>query len=441
MTSIFNFFKNKAPNSSSSAPTQSTSSTVLSGDQTNNANIETKINSDSAMITEPVPILSPQESTTESCTTTTTTDSDDSIKVLTMNLEEVVPYAQSDLEELKTLKELTKYKPTVLQLLTLYQNEIAKHVEYKTKQPKKIVTIQIDPPKVNTFTTPNGVQASFCTNNQITDVSHHECLDKGQSLMLKFDRNQKQEEIEKALKQQGKISANSTVSKAKQNIRQLEKTYSEQVYEREKLRLERSSLLSEEELASIEEEEGMLKRKRPNNSDLDDNQWEIEMKRKIIDKERKLIEKRLVEEKKHRNVRFFCKGEFDFLKQWNDCLSSEKSSKSLETMKRYNLLPTSQFDMEGEQLHYRFCESQFHRLNSTPAYASSYPTARLVEVDYIVNPTIISKFNKCKKELAQKHGFMLESMKPLLLFHGTSESNMECIIKVSKVRFLNFNFP
>jgi len=100
-------------------------------------------------------------------------------------------------------------------------------------------------------------------------------------------------------------------------------------------------------------------------------------------------------------------------------------------MKRYNLLPTCQFDMEGEQLHYRFCESQFHRLQTSPQYVGSYPHARLVEVDYIVNPTIISKFNQCKKELAQKHGFMLESMKPLLLFHGTSESNMENIIKTN----------
>ena len=434
MTSIFNFFKNKAPNSSSSssslqAPIQSTttdSGTVPSGGQTNDAKTDS---SSDAMITEP---STPQEPATELKTTTTiTTNSDDSIKVLTMNLDEVAPYAQSDLEELKTLKELTKYKPTVLQLLTLYQNEITKHVEYKTKHPKKNVTIQVDPPKVNIFITPNGSQATFCTNQQITDVSHHECLDKGRSIMSKFDKNQKQEEIEKTLKQQGKISANSTVSNAKQSIRQWEKIYAEQVHEKEKLRLERASLLSEEELTAIEEEEGMLKRKRPNNSELDDNQWEIEMKRKIIDKERKLIEKRLVEEKKQRNDRFFCKGEFEFLKQWNDCLSSGKSSKSLEAMKRYNLLPTCQFDMEGEDLHYRFCESQFNRLNATPAYSMSYPTARLMEVDYIVNPTIISKFNKCKKELAEKHGFMLESMKPLLLFHGTSESNMECIIKTN----------
>lgn len=78
------------------------------------------------------------------------------------------------------------------------------------------------------------------------------------------------------------------------------------------------------------------------------------------------------------------------------------------------LKPTPAFDLEGEQIHYRFCESQFHRLGSSPQYASSYPTACISEVEYVVNTILMDRFNKCKKELAKKHGFMIESMKPLL---------------------------
>ncbi len=43
----------------------------------------------------------------------------------------------------------------------------------------------------------------------------------------------------------------------------------------------------------------------------------------------------------------------------------------------------------------------------------------------------MARFYKKKEELAQRHGFLLESMKPLLLFHGTTEENMESIIKTN----------
>jgi len=44
---------------------------------------------------------------------------------------------------------------------------------------------------------------------------------------------------------------------------------------------------------------------------------------------------------------------------------------------------------------------------------------------------LVSRFHKAKLDLAKKHGFLLESMKPVLLFHGTSEVNMENIIKTN----------
>ncbi len=52
-------------------------------------------------------------------------------------------------------------------------------------------------------------------------------------------------------------------------------------------------------------------------------------------------------------------------------------------------------------------------------------------VEYLVNPEIFRKFYACKKELAKKHNFLYESMNCYLLFHGTSEVNMENIIKTN----------
>jgi len=52
-------------------------------------------------------------------------------------------------------------------------------------------------------------------------------------------------------------------------------------------------------------------------------------------------------------------------------------------------------------------------------------------VEYILNPTIFRKFYECKRQLAKKHNFLYESMNCYLLFHGTSDANMENIIKTN----------
>jgi hypothetical protein len=129
--------------------------------------------------------------------------------------------------------------------------------------------------------------------------------------------------------------------------------------------------------------------------------------------EKRLIEKRLREEKLARNTKFYCDGEVEALQN--------------QKFKRYKLLPSSVFDCDAEQIHYRFVESTFHRLMMNGGGGQYH--YKVSEVDYIVNPELMKKFNQRKIDLANQHGFLIESMKPLLLFHGTSEENMEKIVQ------------
>jgi len=136
---------------------------------------------------------------------------------------------------------------------------------------------------------------------------------------------------------------------------------------------------------------------------------------KKLSAERKLIEKKMRDEKLQRSTRFFCQGEVEALRK--------------KSLVRYPLLRTNVFDCDAEHIHFRMAESQFQRQGSTTyGGGGSY---RVSSVEYIVNPTLVAKFNQCKIDLAQKHGFLVDSMKPLLLFHGTSEVNMENIIKTN----------
>jgi hypothetical protein len=59
---------------------------------------------------------------------------------------------------------------------------------------------------------------------------------------------------------------------------------------------------------------------------------------------------------------------------------------------------------------------------------------KISHVEYIVNPNTMKRFEECKLNLAKKHEFLVESMKPLLLFHGTSDQNMENILKTNFLR-------
>jgi len=53
------------------------------------------------------------------------------------------------------------------------------------------------------------------------------------------------------------------------------------------------------------------------------------------------------------------------------------------------------------------------------------------QVEYICNPKLVRAFQQAKLDLAKQHDFMLESMKPVLLFHGTHEQSMENIFKTN----------
>ena len=447
MASIFNFFKsggaysksNTGATSSSTSSTSGGSSSSSSGGDASSgtSSNETPLsspspNDKSAVIVETNKEVIVDQSSTSKEKSTSSQIVDGKNLILSIQPDSRPVFNEADLTDLIKLKEHLQYKPSVLNLIAVYQAEIQKHVEYGVKKPnKKVLNYQIEPAPTNTkyvYLTTSGLPGVYCTNNDMLDYSHYQALKEGKSVTHSFD-SQDLPKIEETLKNQTQISSNSSITNKRKELEQLEKQYTLLMREKEKLLIDRAAVLSPEELAIIEEEEGKNRI-----SNQDDDQWEIERKKRIIENERKLIEKRLADAKKHRNVRFYCKGELEYLTKWNDHFvktNSETAPKGLDDMLRYKLNPTNCFDLGAEEIHYRFCESQFHRLAANPLYGSSYPTAKLINVEYVVNPVIMRRFNACKQELAKKHGFMLESMKPLLLFHGTSDTNMENILRTN----------
>ncbi|KAG2379154.1 hypothetical protein C9374_007792 [Naegleria lovaniensis] len=434
---------NSGSNANSNTTTSDPSPMIPVVEQTKSITTTTTETSSSSSTTTTMSSTTTSTSTSQTTTTIKETGLENKIRVLSLSPHTIPQYQDTDLKELQTLKESVQYKPTVLHLLSLYQSEIKKEVEFKQKNKNSsssstaIVHVQVDPvpsDRKYIYLTSSGSPAVPSTCSCIVDYGHYLALKSGKSIMNEFELQTPPEAIAKELKQVSKISASSSIEAKKNDLLELEKKYTQIMQEKQKLLADRAAVLTPEELASIEEEEG-IRRPTPKSRDVtvDDDEWELEHKRKIIEQERKLVEKRLLEEKKHRNVRFYCRGELNYLQQWNTVFSSgdNKKPSNLEELRKYSLRPTNVFDLEGEQIHYRFCESQFHRMGASPAYASSYPTAYISEVEYVVNPNIMNRFNNCKKELAKKHGFLLESMKPLLLFHGTSETNMENILRTN----------
>lgn len=134
----------------------------------------------------------------------------------------------------------------------------------------------------------------------------------------------------------------------------------------------------------------------------------------LVDLEKSFIERQILEAKESKNIHFFCKGEEDALMD--------------KAIKRWLIKPVNSFDLEAEQIHFRIAESQFHRFLAAFGQSGVY---RLENVEYIINPQIVKTFNAAKFKLAKRHGMLPESMKPVLLFHGTSDANMENIIKTN----------
>eukprot|EP01080_Neovahlkampfia_damariscottae_P011765 gene11765-5103_t len=128
-----------------------------------------------------------------------------------------------------------------------------------------------------------------------------------------------------------------------------------------------------------------------------------------LELEKYYIDKKRNEAKASANVRFYMNGE------------KEALNGNLRNIRIWKIGPRNIFDLDAADIHYRICESQFRRW-------SQY---EIEEVQYLVNPTHVKTFQKAKEKLAKRHGFLLESMKPLLLFHGTSPQNMDNIMKTN----------
>jgi hypothetical protein len=162
-------------------------------------------------------------------------------------------------------------------------------------------------------------------------------------------------------------------------IRQCENTYARHFALKKQLEIEKSDL----QIDIIEE-------------DAEEEQKQLSEK---IKNERRLIEKRQQEERMSLNVKFYVKGELEVL---NNYLRNK-----VNNIHRVKLTASHTFDCLAEEIHFRIAESQFVRSN-TPV--------NIDFVEYIVNPKTVFEFQQKKEELAKKHGFRLESMKPLLLF-------------------------
>lgn len=113
--------------------------------------------------------------------------------------------------------------------------------------------------------------------------------------------------------------------------------------------------------------------------------------------------------------RFYCKGEEDVLRG--------------KKQHRYVLHPTFKFDMRGEEIHFHIASSQFHRTSAHSRFRSSFQSMEVESVEYVVTPEFIVRFESAKQRLAAKYDWLPESIKPVLLFHGTREENIEPILK------------
>jgi hypothetical protein len=133
--------------------------------------------------------------------------------------------------------------------------------------------------------------------------------------------------------------------------------------------------------------------------------------------EAKLIAKRIREEKNMRNNRFYCEGEHEALKQYE----SNKTNNIL----RIPLKPTSTFDCTGEEIHFRVIESQI--INRGAINLGYADAPNITSITYVVNPLLAHKFEEQRLAFAKKYDMLPESVKPLLLFHGTKPQNIDPI--------------
>jgi ADP-ribosyl-[dinitrogen reductase] hydrolase len=100
----------------------------------------------------------------------------------------------------------------------------------------------------------------------------------------------------------------------------------------------------------------------------------------------------------------------------------EREAMAAGKFKTFSLYPTRQINHDAASMHFRTAESQFYRL-----LGSSYGV-KVTKVEYIVNPKLIQDFEQRRLELAAEMPDW-DSTRPIFVFHGTSEKNIDNIIK------------
>ena len=118
----------------------------------------------------------------------------------------------------------------------------------------------------------------------------------------------------------------------------------------------------------------------------------------------------IISANKKTSCHYFCSDEIDFIR---------KNSDKKETCQFYTIHYSPNFDPFnpcGEDFHFRLAQNY---LISAPSYNNCcHSNLVLNSVTYVCNPYLAKKFQEKKREMAQRHGFLLESMKPMILFHG-----------------------
>lgn len=128
-------------------------------------------------------------------------------------------------------------------------------------------------------------------------------------------------------------------------------------------------------------------------------QKELEKSRNIIEEKKKAMEK--LQEEVNKGV-LFVEGERETL------AGNETKYFPLYAERSYR-------EGSADQLHFRLAESQFYRLLVGTGY-------RVVKVEYVVNPKLVSRFREAQKEISKERGEKFSY--PILAFHGTDQKNI-----------------
>ncbi|KAL0487610.1 PARP4 [Acrasis kona] len=298
---------------------------------------------------------------------------------------------QNDIDELnKFIKSIdSRTTPNVSKLLSIYKSKIERQKEYTNldkKSQEDVYLLNDDFPQVSPAQIADDLVR--CKNDVLITKMflkkpHYEVHDQ-------FSPIQSTHFLDSVIE----VKSAQLFKHLEPDIQALETNYTEIMSRIEELKVD---MLYKKKMAEFKNEENQIN----NNSE-----------------ELNVMQKLSYDKLKEASFKFFCEGEEQILEK--------------KGLKIYDIPNSHQFDYEAEQIHFRFVESTLHRLFNSKNLS---PFAhQLNKVEYIVNPVLLKAFEKKRIELAHTHGFLLESVKPLLLFHGTSVQNMDNIIKTGFLR-------